>query len=68
MAMLVWCEGGRKIRIPVDFLFHINGDMSERVMTLIESMVPEAEVYSIDESKSSMRKPSSGPRLSTRFK
>jgi nucleotidyltransferase/DNA polymerase involved in DNA repair len=49
MAMLVWCER-EKIRIPVDFLFHINGDMSERVMTLIESMVPAAEVYSIDES------------------
>ena len=33
----------------VEFLFHINGDMSERVMTLIESRVPSAEVYSIDE-------------------
>ncbi|KPX26788.1 ImpB/mucB/samB protein [Pseudomonas ficuserectae] len=33
----------------VDFLFHINGDMSERVMSIIESMVPASEIYSIDE-------------------
>ncbi|MDU7998713.1 DNA polymerase V subunit UmuC, partial [Pseudomonas syringae pv. actinidiae] len=32
-----------------DFPFHINGDMSERVMSIIESMVPASEVYSIDE-------------------
>ncbi|RML91424.1 ImpB/mucB/samB protein, partial [Pseudomonas syringae pv. maculicola] len=31
------------------FPFHINGDMSERIMTIIESMVPASEVYSIDE-------------------
>ena len=30
--------------------YALYGDMSERVMTLIESMVPAAEVYSIDES------------------
>lgn len=38
-----------KAPVPIDFLFHINGDMSERVMTLIESLVPAVEVYSIDE-------------------
>ena len=35
--------------ILVDFLFLINSYMSERVMTIIESMVPALEVYSIDE-------------------
>ena len=30
--------------------YALYGDMSERVMTLIESMVPGVEVYSIDES------------------
>ncbi|WP_426780950.1 DUF4113 domain-containing protein [Pseudomonas syringae] len=35
-------------QIHVYFLFHINGDMSERVMSIIESMVPAFEVY-IDE-------------------
>lgn len=29
--------------------YELYGDMSERVMTVIESMVPVAEVYSIDE-------------------
>lgn len=29
--------------------YELYGDMSERVMTVIESMVPSAEVYSIDE-------------------
>ncbi len=29
--------------------YELYGDMSERVMTVIESMVPDAEVYSIDE-------------------
>ena len=29
--------------------YELYGDMSERVMTVIESMVPAAEVYSIDE-------------------
>ena len=36
--------------VLIDFLLHINGDMSERVMTVIESLVPAVEVYSIDES------------------
>ena len=31
------------------FQIPINGDMSERVMSIIESMVPAVEVYSIDE-------------------
>jgi DNA polymerase V len=35
--------------VLIDFLLHINGDMSERVMTIIESLVPALEVYSIDE-------------------
>ncbi|KPY97612.1 UmuC [Pseudomonas syringae pv. aptata] len=35
----------------VEFPFHINGDMSERVMSIIESMVPASEVYSIDKNK-----------------
>jgi len=35
--------------VLIDFLLHINGDMSERVMTVIESLVPAVEVYSVDE-------------------
>lgn len=35
--------------VLIDFLLHINGDMSERVMSIIESLVPDLEVYSIDE-------------------
>lgn len=31
--------------------YALYGDMSERVMTLIESRVPSAEVYSIDKNK-----------------
>ncbi|MBZ3665573.1 DNA-directed DNA polymerase [Pseudomonas monteilii] len=31
--------------------YALYGDMSERVMTLIESMVPATEIYSIDKSK-----------------
>lgn len=31
--------------------YALYGDMSERVMTLIESMVPAVEIYSIDKSK-----------------
>ena len=31
--------------------YALYGDMSERVMSLIEAMVPAAEVYSIDKSK-----------------
>ncbi|MRT64071.1 DNA-directed DNA polymerase [Pseudomonas sp. CAH-1] len=31
--------------------YALYGDMSERVMALIESMVPAAEVYSIDKNK-----------------
>lgn len=30
--------------------YALYGDMSERVMTLIESMVPATEIYSIDKS------------------
>lgn len=37
--------------VLIDFLLHINGDMSERVMSVIESLVPALEVYSIDKSK-----------------
>ena len=35
--------------VLIDFLLHINGDMSARVMQVIESLVPQVEVYSIDE-------------------
>lgn len=35
--------------IPFSSNYALYGDMSERVMTLIESMVPSVEVYSIDE-------------------
>ena len=35
--------------IPFSSNYALYGDMSERVMTLIESMVPVVEVYSIDE-------------------
>jgi len=31
--------------------YALYGDMSERVMTIIESMVPALEVYSIDKNK-----------------
>lgn len=31
--------------------YALYGDMSERVMTLIESMVPAIEIYSIDKNK-----------------
>jgi len=37
--------------VLIDFLLHINGDISERVMTVIEGLVPAVEVYSIDKSK-----------------
>jgi len=35
--------------IPFSSNYALYGDLSERVMTLIESMVPSVEVYSIDE-------------------
>ena len=35
--------------VPFSSNYALYGDMSERVMTLIESMVPAVEVYSIDE-------------------
>jgi DNA polymerase V len=35
--------------VLIDFLLHINGDISERVMTVIEGLVPKLEIYSIDE-------------------
>ncbi|MBD8234891.1 translesion error-prone DNA polymerase V subunit UmuC, partial [Pantoea agglomerans] len=35
---------------PVDFPFHINGDMSERMMSILGEMAPGQEIYSIDES------------------
>jgi DNA polymerase V len=36
--------------VPFSSNYALYGDMSERVMNIIESMVPAAEVYSIDES------------------
>lgn len=33
----------------MDFLFHINGDMSARIMSTLEEMAPELTIYSIDE-------------------
>ena len=35
--------------VPFSSNYALYGDMSERVMTLIESMVPAVEIYSIDE-------------------
>lgn len=35
---------------PVDFPFHINGDMSARMMAILGEMAAGQEVYSIDES------------------
>jgi len=35
--------------VLIDFLLHINGQMSARVMTTLEGMFPRIEVYSIDE-------------------
>ncbi|QFZ02000.1 hypothetical protein CPZ93_26850 [Pseudomonas aeruginosa] len=49
-AMLLWPSADQS-RLRLDFLFHINGDMSQRVMTLLEEMAPAVEVYSIDKSK-----------------
>ncbi len=37
--------------VLIDFLLHINGDMSQRVMTILEGMAPVLEVYSIDKNK-----------------
>ena len=37
--------------IPFSSNYALSGDMSERVMTLIESMVPAVEIYSIDKNK-----------------
>ena len=37
--------------VLIDFLLHINGQMSARVMTTLEGMFPRIEVYSIDKSK-----------------
>ena len=33
----------------MDFPFHINGDMSARIMSTLEEMAPELTIYSIDE-------------------
>ncbi|MBD8234894.1 translesion error-prone DNA polymerase V subunit UmuC, partial [Pantoea agglomerans] len=35
---------------PVDFPFHINGDMSARMMAILGDIAPGQEIYSIDES------------------
>lgn len=40
--------------VLIDFLLHINGDMSERVMTILESRFPSIEIYSIDEAFADM--------------
>ena len=40
--------------VLIDFLLHINGDMSERVMTILEGCFPNIEVYSIDEAFADM--------------
>ncbi len=40
--------------VLIDFLLHINGDMSERVMTLLEARFPSIEIYSIDEAFADM--------------
>ena len=40
--------------VPFSSNYALYGDMSERVMTLIESMVPAVEVYSIDEAFADM--------------
>lgn len=34
---------------PVDFPFHINHSLSQRVMTALEELTPRVEQYSIDE-------------------
>jgi DNA polymerase V len=39
----------KALLIPFSSKYALYGDMSERVMTIIESMVPTLEVYSIDE-------------------
>lgn len=33
-----------------EFVFHINGDMSNRMMSILGDMAPGQEIYSIDES------------------
>lgn len=35
----------------IDFAFHINADMSRRVMDTLEEMAPAVEIYSLDKSK-----------------
>ncbi|NNA92681.1 DNA-directed DNA polymerase [Pseudomonas gessardii] len=37
--------------VPFSSNYALYGDMSERVMSLIEAMVPAVEVYSIDKNK-----------------
>ncbi|MDU6441946.1 MAG: translesion error-prone DNA polymerase V subunit UmuC [Pantoea sp.] len=39
-----------RFKSRVEFLFHINGDMSQRMMTILGEMAPGQEIYSIDES------------------
>lgn len=38
-----------RFKSRVEFLFHINADLSARVMSVLESLAPKVEVYSIDE-------------------
>ena len=37
--------------VPFSSNYALYGDMSERVMALIESLVPAVEIYSIDKNK-----------------
>lgn len=37
--------------VLIDFLLHINGDVSARVVRVLRELAPRLEVYSIDKSK-----------------
>lgn len=42
-------RGASKAPVPIDSLFHTNGDISRRVMTTLEALASRVDVYSIDE-------------------
>jgi nucleotidyltransferase/DNA polymerase involved in DNA repair len=42
-------RGGEQSPVPIDSLFHTNGDISRRVLTTLEALASRVDVYSIDE-------------------
>ncbi|WP_434091852.1 hypothetical protein [Pseudomonas asiatica] len=54
MGWWSWAPPERQRIQPSSKAFHLNGDMSERVMTILEGCFPSIEVYSIDEAFADM--------------